>query len=128
MALLDSEVIPSDTIIFGEGYGVKIQSGGHYIPDGNGFVVFDVMIAGNYQPRSTVEDIANKLYLPVVPILNSMNLKEWVAAIRFAPKDLTKSWLHPGGRNEGVVLRPAVELQTRDGKRIITKLKFKDFN
>jgi hypothetical protein len=125
---LTSLDLPEDTIVFGEGYGVKIQSGGHYISDGNDFVVFDVMINGNYQPRESVEDIARKLNLSFVPIIGIASLSVWVQRIQTKSKDITLSLLHPGARNEGVVLRPAVELQTRDGKRIITKLKFKDFD
>ena len=44
-------------ILFGEGYGPKIQSGGAYRKDVS-FILFDVLISGNYQPRSSVEDIA----------------------------------------------------------------------
>ncbi len=35
-----------EAILFGEGYGVKIQSGGLYRPDVS-FILFDVMINGN---------------------------------------------------------------------------------
>lgn len=39
-------------ILFGEGYGNKIQGVGQkYIPDGVGFILFDLWIGGNYQPR-----------------------------------------------------------------------------
>lgn len=122
--LIDSD-LPDTIVLYGEGYGAKIQKGGQYIPDTQSFVLFDVQIAGNYQPRRTVEDIAARLNLPLVPILEIMSLVEWVNAI--ASGEFIDSHLHPGAKNEGVVLRPLVELQTRDGKRVITKLKFKDF-
>jgi hypothetical protein len=117
--------LPDDTILYGEGYGAKIQSGGQYLPDRQAFVLFDANISGNFQPRSSVLDISIKLDLPVCPILETMTLVEWVAAIEAGK--FRESILHPGAKNEGVVLRPATELRTRDGHRVITKLKFKDF-
>ena len=42
-----------DAILFGEGYGVKIQNGGEYRSDVS-FILFDVMINGNYQSREWV--------------------------------------------------------------------------
>ena len=54
--------------LFGEGYGIKIQNGGAYRDDVD-FILFDVLIAGNYQPRESVEDLAKYFGLEVVPIL-----------------------------------------------------------
>lgn len=122
---LQSSPLPDNIVLYGEGYGAKIQSGGQYLPDRQGFVLFDVMIAGNYQPRSSVEDIASKLDIPIVPILSTKSLTNWVDAISNGA--FMESALHPGAKNEGVVLRPLTELQTRTGNRVITKLKFKDF-
>jgi hypothetical protein len=122
--LMDSE-LPDDTVLYGEGYGAKIQSGGHYIPNGQSFCLFDVNIAGNYQPRESVEDIADKLGIAIAPILSVATLVEWVDLI--SSGCYKESSLHAGARNEGVVLRPSVELRNRCGHRIITKLKFKDF-
>lgn len=122
---LKASDLPLDTVLYGEGYGAKIQSGGQYIPDGQSFVLFDVMISGNWQPRQSVLDIAIKLDLPVAPLLDCLTLTMWVNAI--SSGKYRKSILHPSANNEGVVLRPNVELKTRTGDRIITKLKFKDF-
>jgi ATP-dependent RNA circularization protein (DNA/RNA ligase family) len=122
---LVSSELPEDTILYGEGYGAKIQKGGSYIPDGQAFALFDVMINGNYQPRSSVEDIGSKLGLTICPVINVLTLYEWVNAIGCG--NYKRSLLHPSAKNEGVVLRPEVELRTRTGDRVITKLKFKDF-
>lgn len=117
--------LPDDIVLCGEGYGAKIQSGGTYIPDGQSFALFDVMISGNFQPRASVLDVSVKLDLPVCPLLECMPLVDWVKAIESG--EFMDSLLHPGAKNEGVVLRPMVELKTRNGDRVITKLKFKDF-
>ena len=48
-----SEVMP-----IGKGYGPKIQNGGSYRNDLD-FILFDAIINGNYQPRSSFSDIAS---------------------------------------------------------------------
>lgn len=125
---LHASDLPLDTILYGEGHGAKIQNGGHYIPNGMDFVLFDVMISGNFQPQTTVDVIALQLGIRSCPIVGIQSLTKWIEEISSGEKYRT-SFLYPnGGRNEGVVLRPLYELQDRSGNRIITKLKFKDFN
>lgn len=41
-AFVDPDHEPVPVTIFGEGYGVKIQKGGNYIPDDVNFILFDV--------------------------------------------------------------------------------------
>jgi len=122
---LQASDLPENIVLYGEGYGAKIQSGGQYIPDGQSFVLFDVMINGNYQPRESVVDVACKLDLPVTPIMGRMSLIDWVCSI--SAGEYRTSMLHIHAKNEGVVIRPEFELRTRTGDRVITKLKFKDF-
>lgn len=112
-----------DVVLYGEGYGAKIQKGGgNYIPDGVGFVLFDVAVNGLYLERENVEDIANKFGIKVVPIIGHGTLKE---AIEMVKKGFNSKW----GKfiAEGIVARPRVELLTRQRERIITKVKHKDF-
>lgn len=109
--------------LYGEGYGAKIQKGGgNYIPDGVNFILFDVLINGNWLERENVEDIANKLEIKTVPIIKTGTLKEAISLVKtgFA-SELRET------PPEGLVMRPMVELQDRRGRRIITKLKAKDF-
>ena len=109
--------------LYGEGYGAKIQKGGgNYIPDGVSFVLFDVMIGGNYLDRENVEDIAQHLSVDVVPVVGRGNLTD---AVEMAREGFKSQW----GNHiaEGLVMRPAVELVSRTGKRIISKIKYKDF-
>ena len=44
--------------LYGEGYGNGIQKGGLYSQKQE-FILFDVKINGNWQPRESVEDIAS---------------------------------------------------------------------
>jgi len=108
--------------LYGEGYGAKIQKGGgDYIPDGCGFILFDVF-CGCWLERPNVEDIASKLDIPIAPILYQGNLALMVEVCKAGfPSKLRKS------APEGLVIRPQVELLRRNGERIITKLKLKDF-
>lgn len=112
-----------DVMLYGEGYGAKIQKGGgNYKPDGVDFVLFDVQIGGVYLERQNVEDISTKLGLRSVPILGHGSLLD---AISMTRAGFDSTW--GPFKAEGLVMRPAVELVTRRGHRIITKVKHKDF-
>ena len=74
--------------------------------------------------RDDVYDVADKLGIRHVPSLGSMNLSH----VRDLVRDGFASELSTDGpAAEGIVARPSVELLDRRGKRIITKLKHKDF-
>lgn len=110
-------------MLYGEGYGAKIQKGGgNYKPDGVDFVLFDVQIGGVYLERQNVEDVAAKMGLRVVPVLGKGTLED---AIAMAKAGFDSTW--GPFKAEGLVMRPATELLTRRGHRLITKVKHKDF-
>jgi len=67
-------IFPEDTttvVLFGEGFGGKIQHGGRYRKD-ESFVLFDVWIDGWWLEFPNVMDIANKLGIQHVPFLGIM--------------------------------------------------------
>ena len=112
-----------DFCLYGEGYGAGIQKGGNYRPD-QSFVLFDVLIAGRWWlNREDVEDVARKLGIDVVPIIGHGTLAEMVERTREGFPSLWNS----SHLAEGIVARPAVELFSRKGERIITKIKHADF-
>lgn len=112
-----------DVVLYGEGYGAKVQKGGgNYIPDGVDFVLFDVAVNGLYLERENVEDVASKFNLTVVPIMGRGTLE---GAIEMTKKGFKSKW--GDFTAEGIVARPKVELLTRRGERIITKVKYRDF-
>lgn len=111
----------TEVIMFGEGYGVKIQNGGDYRPD-VGFILFDVLIGENYQSRESVEDIAKAFGLEIVPIVLSGTIKEAVDFIKTKPNSTIGK-----AKMEGVVGRPKIELRDRCGHRLIVKIKCRDF-
>ena len=108
-------------ILFGEGYGYKIQNGGNYRNDVS-FILFDVMIGENYQERQWVEETAVMLGIDVVPIVLEGTIEEAIEFVKKHPKSTVGTAFM-----EGVVGRPAVELRDRTGKRIIVKIKYGDF-
>ena len=110
-----------EVILFGEGYGVKIQNGGLYRSDVS-FILFDVMISGNYQPRESVERTAEQFGLEIVPILFEGTLEEGVDYVKTKPMSTIGT-----APMEGLVARPKVELKDRCGNRLIVKIKVKDF-
>lgn len=111
-----------EVCLYGEGYGAKIQKGGgNYRPDQD-FVLFDVNVNGWWLKWEDVTDVASKLSLDVVPILMAGTLHEMVNLVRGGFNSMWGDF-----QAEGVVARPLVELRARNGERIITKLKCKDF-
>ena len=109
-------------VLYGEGYGGKIQSGGHYRSE-ESFVLFDVKIGNIWLERRNVEDISIKLRVSAVPIIGHGTL---FRAVELAAAGITSTW--GDFQAEGIVARPAVELMTRRGERVIAKIKTVDFN
>ena len=110
-----------EVILFGEGYGPKIQKGGSYRPDVS-FILFDVLIGGNYQPRESVEDIARAFGIDIVPIILEGTIQDGVDFVKSNPKSTMGTAMM-----EGLVGRPKIEMRDRCGKRVIVKIKVKDF-
>lgn len=108
-------------ILFGEGYGEKIQKGGGKYGAVN-FILFDVFCGGMWLKRDAVEDIAQSFNISCVPIVGRGNLRDAVEYIRKHPKSQLKD-----DELEGIVCRPPHELADRRGNRIIVKIKCRDF-
>ncbi len=112
--------------LYGEGYGAKIQKGGgNYRPD-QGFVLFDVTVGGWQLKRPDVEDVAQKLGLDVVPVRVHRGTLAYVIGEVSAEQGIRSRW--GDFRAEGLVGTPTVPLYDRKGKRIIVKVKSKDFD
>jgi hypothetical protein len=111
----------TEVILFGEGYGPKIQNGGNYRADVS-FIMFDVLIANNYQPRESVEDIAKAFGIDIVPIIFEGTIQEGVDFVKGHPDSTMGT-----AKMEGLVGRPKIEMRDRCGKRVIVKIKWEDF-
>lgn len=110
-------------MLIGEGYGAKIQKGGGDYRADNDFILFDVCINGNYQPRESVKEIANYFNIDVVPTIMIGRLQDGVDYVKSKPKSKIGN-----ADSEGLVARPLKELKDRTGNRIIVKIKVKDFD
>lgn len=117
-----AEIFPDGACLYGEGYGAKIQKGGGNYRADQDFVLFDVKVGDWWLQRKDVEDVATKLGLDIVPIIGSGTLNEMVEIARCG---FHSEWGEFSA--EGIVARPATELKTRSGHRIITKIKHRDF-
>lgn len=116
------EMFPDGACLYGEGYGAKIQKVGECYGPEQDFVLFDVKVGDLWLARDAVIDVGARLTLNVVPIIGAGTLHEMVEKVR---EGFRSQW--GDFEAEGIVARPAVELQTRRGERIITKLKCRDF-
>jgi hypothetical protein len=116
------EMFPDGGCLYGEGYGARIQKGGGNYRADPDFVLFDVKVGDWWLQRLAVEETAQKLSIDIVPILRYGTLAEMVM---LAQDGFTSRW--GDFQAEGIVARPATELKTRSGHRIITKIKTKDF-
>ena len=113
---------PTSAILYGEGYGAGIQKGGAYRPD-KSFILFDVLVGGKWWlNRDAVDDVAAKLGIDVVPYLGRMTLPLIVELVRAGFNSRIGTAVA-----EGVVARPIEPLFDKQLRRIIIKLKTKDF-
>jgi ATP-dependent RNA circularization protein (DNA/RNA ligase family) len=117
-----------EVVLFGEGYGHKIQAAGDsYDPDGANFVLFDIYVPlyNMWLVRSDMCNIAEALGIEVVPWLGTAPLKDWVEYVKEKNHSLFAD--DDDYIMEGVVCKPAVELRNKRGERIVVKIKWRDF-
>ena len=112
-----------EVILFGEGYGKKIQAvGSKYIPDGVDFILFDVCVNDTYLDREEVENIALAFRISAVPVVLVGTINDAINYVMTKPKSTIGT-----APMEGLVGRPVVELKDKNGKRLIVKVKVCDF-
>jgi len=121
--------LPDYIILFGEGYGAKIQKGGGLYRDDVGFILFDVFVEtegkGWWLDRNNVEEIAGKFDIPVVPV---EAIGTWQDAVKLV-KNTTASAVSKYPKvAEGVVCRSYPLLLFRNGDPVMFKLKVRDFD
>ncbi len=119
---LFKELFSDGVCLYSEGYGAKIQKGGGKYRLNQDVVLFDVKIGDWWLQRNDIEDIAQKLGLDIVPIIGSGTLPEMVEKAKLGFNSMWGDF-----QAEGIVARPTIELKARNGQRIITKIKCKDF-
>lgn len=111
-------------VLFGEGYGAKIQKGGGNYRSDVSFILFDVYLPEQnlWLKRDALEDIAKTFGIDVVPIVLTGTLQEAVDFVKQKPKSTI------GVEDmEGLVCKPAVDMLDRMRRRVIVKVKVRDF-
>ncbi len=116
--------LPKKMILYGEGYGAKIQKGGGLYRDDAGFILFDVWADGWWLNRESVEDIAEKLNIPVVPVLGIMSWKDASDLVKTNPASIVADQPKIA---EGIVARSHPLVLFRNGDPVMWKLKVRDF-
>lgn len=114
-----------EVILFGEGYGAKIQKGGGlYKSDGVDFIMFDIYMPKKdlWLQRYSLEDIARALEIQVVPEIMISTLDEAIAYVKSKPMSTIGT-----APMEGLVCKPLIEIRDRMGERVVVKVKVKDF-
>lgn len=112
----------SKVVLYGEGYGPKINGGGKYRKD-HSFILFDVLIDNKWWlDYSKVKDIAEKLNIDVVPSFGMMTIYSAVEFVKSEPKSLIADCVI-----EGLVLTPEPVMLFNNGTPIKTKIKVKDY-
>lgn len=129
-------------ILFGEGYGARIQKGGGNYRSDVSFRLFDVVIFGQSVTRDPadgkawwlnwrdVEDIAGKLGIETVPVVARMATQ--LQVIQLVEEGLGSVVAQEENDRmdinaEGVVVRTDPLLFDRRGHRVMWKLKERDF-
>jgi len=120
-------------IIFGEGYGDKIQGkiGSAYVGSLKGnetnsdFIIIDVRIGKFWLQYQDLQEIAQKLNLKIVPIIKECSITQALEFVRAGFK--SQAAIDKTLQAEGLVGKPKFDLRMRNGERIIVKLKTNDF-
>lgn len=149
---LFKELYPETSMcIYGEGFGLGINKGGKYNPDENEFRVFDIKIDRWWLKWADVGDICMKLGLQRVPVVGEGTIDEAIKLLMTPtmvdpeppielsakPKatgfDVGPAYIQGLQSRwgpflaEGLVLRCPADLVDRREKRIMVKMKYKDF-
>lgn len=121
--LFEQKFGENKVILFGEGYGAKIQKGGLYRSDVS-FILFDIYLPDQnlWLNRDSIEDIAKSFNINVVPIILEGTIQDAIDYVKTKPKSTIGT-----ANMEGLVCKPKVDVLDRRGNRVIVKVKVCDF-
>ncbi|MFZ7134327.1 MAG: RNA ligase family protein [Eubacteriales bacterium] len=121
---------PDKMILFGEGYGAKIQKGGGDYCSGNSFRLFDVWIDGYWLEWDSVEHIADLIGIKTAPVIMETTVENAVDLITRIKNSSevalieNRTWK----QIEGIVARAYPMVLFRNGNPVKWKLKYSDYN
>jgi hypothetical protein len=121
--LLEQVFGEQSAVLYGEGYGAKIQKmGAKYLADGQNFCLFDVKAGNWWLTPDSVTDVAMKLGLRRAPVMSDR--MDVATDIDEVSRGLTSMWGDFWA--EGLVGRPPLGITARDGSRLLMKVKHVD--
>jgi len=109
--------------LYGEGYGHKIQKGGKYLSDKKvSFILFDIKVGSWWLKPESLKEISESLNIKHAPYVGTGTLEHFFEMVSYGHQSAFGDFYA-----EGIVVTPLCELFDRAGRRIITKIKHKDF-
>jgi len=114
------KAVSESMIIYGEGVGAKIQKGGLF--GEQHFKMFDVLIGKTYLELHNVQQIAGAIGLDTVDCWYVGSMRDAIELVRKKPTSAFGDFII-----EGLIGKPTINILDRQGQRIITKVKVKDF-
>ena len=122
------EIIPISVTLYGEGYGAGVQKGGGDYNKEKTFRLFDVLIGERWWlDWENTCDVAKKLVINTVPFLGEYSLDKIVEYVKEGFDSVVAEEEGTPRKAEGLVGRTIEPLFDKRGRRLIIKLKTKDF-
>lgn len=117
--MLEQQFEDKQVVLYGEGFGPKIQKGGGLYGDEVDFCLFDVRVGQVWLRQDDVTEVAFEMGLTRAPRVAMWTPKVAVDKVRYW--FIESAW--PNVVPEGIIGRPLGEFLDRRGQRIIMKLK-----
>jgi len=111
-------------VLYGEGYGNKIQAAGKKYRTDVGFILFDALVDGKWLDREELEELASQLNIKIVPTLGIMTTNEIIDLVK---SNFNSTISEVEQIAEGVVARSNPISLFSDGSPIMWKLKTRDY-
>jgi len=122
-----AESAGSLVVLYGEGYGERIQKGGGNYREGVSVRLFDVRVGDVWLAHESLQEIAENLFVGIAPVLGrGVSLQDAIDMVAH-PSQVAlaeRNWNKP---SEGIVARSSPLMLDRMGRRVMWKLKAKDF-
>lgn len=112
-------------VLYGEGYGGKIQKGTQHYRKDESFIAFDIAVNDRFINRNDFVGICLKHKISYVSLMTTGTLQE---GINYIKHGVENGFLNYHGKEylEGLVAKPEIDLYDDRGNRIITKILTKD--
>lgn len=119
--LMEQNFQDTEVILYGEGYGPKIQKGGGNYRKDPSFILFDVRVGKWWLEFASIQQVAGDLGIASVPVAMVGSVHEAIAKVSEGMKSAFGDFWA-----EGLVGKAPLGLLSRSGDRIVMKVKHKD--